>query len=506
MFHWAKWALVAAIAAGVVGASTQKVQAVGETKISDAQLKAYIDGMSEDEQIGQLFISRTPQSPQQGRQAVAKYHLGGLVLFGTDFEAGSAEQLKQTVQSYQAQAKVPLLIATDQEGGTVSRLSSSPSYANSTFPSPQEAYQAGGMSSVLYQAELAAQDLHYIGVNWNFAPIADVAKDPNNYIYDRTFGKSYKETAEYIKQVVPAMQSQGVGATLKHFPGYGAAGDTHTGFAKTTTAYDTLAAQDLLPFKAGIDAGVDGIMVTHIVMTAIDNKYPASLSHKVITGVLRKKLGYKGVIITDGLEMGAIGQFKKANHIPSIDVLALQAGDDALLAEDYATGVPAIKKALAEHKLSHAQIKAADLHLLQLKNKLGLLEASAFIKPNLAVAATNTTKSATIAGALQDPSVKAGTKLLAQVAGHTVASAVLAQDGKFSFDVPLKAKPQRVVVRVAKLHKTLSLPAKGNHQTKKAVAAAKPSGHSLKDSWPLMVVIGGVVIVLFGIVLLRRRR
>lgn len=504
MFHWAKWALVVAVAAGMVTSSTQRVFAVGDTKISDAQLKAYIDDMSEDEQIGQLFISRAPKSPEQGRQDVAKYHLGGLVLFGSDFEAGSAEQLKQTVQSYQAQAKVPLLVATDQEGGTVSRLSSSPSYANSNFPSPQEAYAAGGMSSVLYQAKLAAKDLHYVGVNWNFAPIADVAKDPNNYIYDRTFGKSYQETADYIKQVVPAMQSEGVGATLKHFPGYGAAGDTHTGFAKITTAYDTLAAGDLLPFKAGIDAGVDGIMVTHIVMTAIDAKYPASLSRKVITGVLREKLGYKGVIITDGLEMGAIGQFKQANHIPSIDVLALQAGDDALLAEDYATGVPAIKQAIAKHTLTRAQIKAADLHLLQLKNKLGLLQPSAFIKPTLAVAATNTTKSATIAGVLNDPSVKAGTKLEAQVAGHTVGSAKLAQDGKFSMTVPLKAKPQQVAVSVGKLHKTVSLPAKGNQQHK--TAATTNNGHSLKDSWPLLVVVAGVIVALFGIVLLRRRR
>lgn len=306
------------------------------------------------------------------------------------------------------------------------------------------------MSSVLYQAKLTAQTLKYVGVNWNFAPIADVAKDSSNYIYDRTFGKSYQETADYIKQVVPVMQKQGVGATLKHFPGYGAAGDTHTGFATTSTPYAELEQKDLLPFKAGIAAGVDGIMVTHIVMKAIDDTYPASLSHKVITGVLRKKLGYRGVIITDGLGMGAIGVFKRAHHIASIDVLALQAGDDAVLADDYATAIPAIKAALKNKQLTTKQIQQADLHLLQLKNKLGLLKASDFIPSRLKISQYHLQKkSATAALAVTMPGVKANTKLKVFVHNKLVKTMNLPQSGRLIVKVPRTQKVKKLTFKVA---------------------------------------------------------
>ena len=450
MKHWGMATVGLGLVIGMTWTTQQPVSAVGREHITTADLKTKIKQLSTDEQIGQLFISRAPSTPAQVRSDVAKYHLGGLVLFGTDFQAGSAETLKQTVQSYQAAAKLPLLVATDQEGGTVSRLSDSPSYQNSNFPSPQDADAAGGMSSVLYQAKLTAQTLKYVGVNWNFAPIADVAKEPSNYIYDRTFGKSYQETAAYIKQVVPVMQKQGVGATLKHFPGYGAAGDTHTGFAQINTPYAELEQKDLLPFKAGIAAGVDGIMVTHIVMKAIDDTYPASLSHKVITGVLRKKLGYRGVIITDGLGMGAIGEFKRAHHIASIDVLALQAGDDAVLADDYATAIPAIKAALKNKQLTAKQIQQADLHLLQLKNKLGLLSATDFIPSRLQISQYHLQKkSATAALALTMPGVKANTKLKVFVHDQLVKTMKLPQSGRLNVQVPRTQKVQKLTFKVA---------------------------------------------------------
>ncbi|KRL37831.1 glycoside hydrolase family 3 N-terminal domain-containing protein [Lacticaseibacillus manihotivorans] len=447
---WGIGAVAMGLAMGLALTTKQPVSAVGREQITTADLKQKIDQMSSDEQIGQLFVSHVPATTAQARADVAKYHLGGLVLFGRDFQAGSAETLKQTIDGYQAAAKVPLLIATDQEGGTVSRLSDSPSYQNTNFPSPQDAYEAGGMSSVLYQAKLTAQALKYVGVNWNFAPIADVATSSSNYIYDRTFGKDYQQTADYIKQVVPVMQQQGVGATLKHFPGYGSAGDTHTGFAKTSTPYAELAKKDLLPFKAGIDAGVDGIMVTHIVMQAIDDTYPASLSHKVITGVLRQKLGYQGVIITDGLEMGAIGQFKRAHNIASIDVLALQAGDDALLAEDYATQIPAIKAAIKAHHLTTEQIKAADLHLLQLKNKLGLLKADDYIQPKLQLSQYQLQKkSATASVQVTMPGVKANTKLNVYAKHQLVGTLKLPKSGELAMKVSRTQKVQKLTFKMA---------------------------------------------------------
>lgn len=134
MKHWGMAAVGLGLVIGMTWTTQQPVSAVGRDHITTADLKTKIQQLSTDEQIGQLFISCAPSTPAQVRSDVAKYHLGGLVLFGTDFQAGSAETLKQTVQSYQNAAKLPLLVATDQEGGTVSRLSDSPSYQNSNFP------------------------------------------------------------------------------------------------------------------------------------------------------------------------------------------------------------------------------------------------------------------------------------------------------------------------------------------------------------------------------------
>ncbi|WP_461212882.1 glycoside hydrolase family 3 N-terminal domain-containing protein [Lacticaseibacillus sp. GG6-2] len=436
----------------VAAATTAKaVEAVTLPEISDAQLRTYVNKMSLDEQIGQLFMSRTPSDPAQAQAGVAKYHLGGLVLFGADFKIGSAATLKARVDSYQAKAKIPLLIATDQEGGEVSRFWDSPTLGLKHWPSPQEAYAAGGMAGVLDAAKQTAATLKSVGVNWNFAPIADVAPDPSNYIYDRTFGQGYQATADYIAQVVPAMQDAGVGATLKHFPGYGAAGDTHVGFATVSTPLATLEHQDLLPFKAGIGAGVDGIMVTHIVMKAIDAKYPASLSRKVITGLLRHKLHYDGVIITDGLGMAAITQFRQQYHLASTDVLAVQAGDDAVLNNDYVTGIPAIKAAVAKGTIKRSQIEASDLRILKLKRKLGLLSKAQFIEPHIKLGETTVNKKHTIVhGRVLAKSVAAGSHVSAFAKQHRVATATVADNGDFKLTIPRQVKQQRVMVRVAK--------------------------------------------------------
>nr|WP_175265030.1 glycoside hydrolase family 3 N-terminal domain-containing protein [Lacticaseibacillus nasuensis] len=216
--------IVFALIAGVLMSGPKPVAAA---TITDAQLTDYINRMSLEEQIGQLFVAPTPASPTDAQTAVAKYHLGGLILFGRDLTGKTAAQVATVVRADQAKAKVPLLIATDQEGGSVSRLSSSLTYANTPFPSPQAANRVGGMAKVLAAATTAQKDLAALGVNWNFAPVADVSTNPASFIYARTFGQNYQATADYIKQVVPVMQSTGVGATLKHFPGYGDQGDTH---------------------------------------------------------------------------------------------------------------------------------------------------------------------------------------------------------------------------------------------------------------------------------------
>lgn len=456
-------AIVFALVAGVLLSGPKPAAAA---TITDAQLTDYINRMSLEEQIGQLFVAPTPASPTDAQTAVAKYHLGGLILFGRDLTGKTAAQVAAVVRADQAKAKVPLLIATDQEGGSVSRLSSSLTYANTPFPSPQAANRAGGMAKVLAAARTAQEDLAALGVNWNFAPVADVSTNPASFIYARTFGQNYQVTADYIKQVVPVMQSTGVGATLKHFPGYGDQGDTHVGFATSARPLAQLQQRDLLPFQAGIDAGVDGIMVTHIIMTAIDPNYPASLSAKVVTQLLRKQMHYQNVIITDDLSMGAIGDFTRAHHLATADVLAVQAGNDIILHNDYATGIPAIAAAVAKGTISRQQIQAADLRILQLKRKLNLLAAAQFPAAKLTLTRRKFTKrTLTLQGA-----GPANTTVTAMAGAAKIGTTRTTATGAFSLTLARTARTRHVTLTASSAKRTITIPARRHKQPAKRQA------------------------------------
>lgn len=309
--------------------------------------------MSEDDRIRQMFVVR-PQNADAAKT-------GGVILFAQDMS-----DPKKLISSLQNAAPTPLLVGVDQEGGTVSRLSANPSLTNNRqFPSPQESFAKGGIRGVVDEAGQTAQILHSLGFNWNLAPVADVSQNRESFIYPRTLGQDTKTTAGYIRQVVPAIQQQGVAACLKHFPGYGAAGDTHTGFAEEDEAC-------LEPFEAGIRSGADTILVAHVVVRSIDADLPASLSPK-IHALLRKKLGFKGVIVTDDLAMGAIRQFAENQRVCP-EVLAVKAGNDLIMSENVDSGTAAIEQAIKDKQISQKQINQSVLRILKLKEKLGLLK------------------------------------------------------------------------------------------------------------------------------------
>lgn len=340
---------------------------------TDTQLKQMVKKMPLTEKIGQMYIAPSPAEPAKTQAAVSSYHLGGIVLFGNDFQSQNVEQFKEKLASFQTSAKIPLFIATDQEGGEVSRLSTDPQLTqNRVFPAPQEIYNKKGLAGTITEATEAAKILHSLGINWNFAPVADVSNDPQSFIYARTLGQNYQTTAKYISKVVPAIQRQHVVASLKHFPGYGAAADTHTGFGSTDRSLKDFQKNDFLPFKSGIKSKADTVLIAHIVMQRIDDQLPASLSPKVHR-LLRKKLNFKGVIITDDLGMGAITKYSQEHHVIP-DVLAVKAGNDALLSNNYEQGIPAIEQAVYKGDIKEKQINDSVYKLLKLKRKIGLLQ------------------------------------------------------------------------------------------------------------------------------------
>ena len=168
-------------------------------------------------------------------------------------------------------------------------------------------YNQGGMEAVLSDTRKKAEVLKSVGINAGLFPVADLAGDSSAFIYDRTIGQDAQITASYVKQVVEELQKNKVGSTLKHFPGYGDNGDSHTDIIRDNRSLDDLRQADFLPFQAGIDAGADSILVSHNILTKIDT-VPSSISPK-INEILRKELNFKGVIMTDDLDMAGLADF-----------------------------------------------------------------------------------------------------------------------------------------------------------------------------------------------------
>lgn len=332
-----------------------------------ARAQELLDGMTLEEKVGQMFIARCPET--DAAQLAADYHLGGYILFGRDFKDKTAEQVTTDIQSCQGAAEIPLLIAVDEEGGTVNRVSSNPNLRSSPFRSPQSLYSEGGLELVRSDAQEKCRLLESLGININFAPVCDVSQDPADFIYDRTLGRDAQETSQYVAAVVETMAEEGMGSVLKHFPGYGNNTDTHTGVAYDDRPYDTFLTSDFLPFQAGIAAGADMVLVSHNIVSAMDEASPASLSPEVHR-VLREDLGFTGVIVTDDLVMDGVRDFAGDDEAA---VLAVQAGNDLLCCTDFQTQVPAVLAAVESGEITEEQIDAAVLRVLTMKLRLGIL-------------------------------------------------------------------------------------------------------------------------------------
>lgn len=332
-------------------------------------LDALLDGMTLEEKVGQLFFVRCPAD--SAAEDVETYHLGGYILFGRDTQDKTANELVQTIQSYQDAAAIPLLIGVDEEGGTVVRVSSNPHLRASKFKSPQKLYAAGGMEAILSDAREKDVLLHALGFNVNLAPVADVSTSAGDFIYARAFGQDAAATADYAAQVTAQMAADGMGSVLKHFPGYGNNADTHTGIAVDQRPLETFETADFLPFEVGIAAGgsMTAVLVSHNIVTCMDPDLPASLS-PAVHALLREDLGFDGVVMTDDLAMDAVAAYAGDG---AVAVMALEAGNDLVLTTDYRTQIPKVLEAVESGDLDEAVIDAACRRVLRWKAALGLL-------------------------------------------------------------------------------------------------------------------------------------
>ncbi|MDB0075776.1 glycoside hydrolase family 3 protein [Streptococcus gwangjuense] len=325
-----------------------------------------LDTMTLEEKVGQLFWARVPSNHQI--EDLQSYHLSGYILFGRDFEGRSLEDIKALTKGYQAAAKIPLLIGSDEEGGTVTRISS---ILETPFQSPRALYQQGGMEAVLSDTKQKAELLKSVGINAGLFPVADLARNQSAFIYDRTIGQDAQTTASYVQQVVEELKKSKVGSTLKHFPGYGDNGDSHTAIIQDNRSLDELRQADFLSFQAGIDAGADSVLVSHNILSKIDT-VPSSISPK-ITDLLRKELHFKGVIMTDDFDMAGLADFVSQDEATFQVIVA---GDDLILGSSYQTQIPYLLKKISSGELTEERIDESVRRILTWKYDLGLLGAA----------------------------------------------------------------------------------------------------------------------------------
>lgn len=330
-------------------------------------MELLLNAMTVEEKVGQLFLARCPS--ENALEDIHTYHLGGYILFGQDFDGETPDSFRQKLANYQAASPIPLLIAVDEEGGTVCRVSSHSAFRSSRFPAPRESYAAGGMEQVLAVETEKAALLRDLGINVNMAPVCDIATIPDAFLYQRSLGLEPEETSRFISSTVQILENYNIGSVLKHFPGYGNNEDTHTGMVRDDRTLEELESCDLIPFAAGIDAGADAVLVSHTIAAAFDTELPASLS-PAVHDYLRNVMGFEGIIVTDDLVMEAITETYGPEEAA---VLAVLAGNDLLCSTEYAVQYTAVLEAVQNGRISMEQLNESVLRVLNWKKELGLI-------------------------------------------------------------------------------------------------------------------------------------
>lgn len=359
----------------------EKTKVNGEAKVNDkakpieekklpekTKEEKLLENMSLDEKIGQIFIARCPE--KDAAALAKKHHLGGYILFGRDFKGKTKDAVVKNIQSYQNASAIAMFIAVDEEGGTVNRVSTNKNFRKYPFASPQYLYKHGGMDRIKSDAKEKSELLKSIGINLNFAPVADISTNKNDFIYKRSFAKSPKETAEYVKIVVSVMNEAHMGSVLKHFPGYGNNKDTHTDLVRDKRPMAKFEKEDFIPFKAGIEAKAPVVLVSHNIVEAMDKSAPASIS-PAVHKILREKLGFDGVIITDDLAMQGVKKFVGKKNAA---VLAIKSGADMLCGADFINDIAAVKKAVANGEIDENDLDEHVLRILRAKINLGIFK------------------------------------------------------------------------------------------------------------------------------------
>ncbi|MFC9955616.1 glycoside hydrolase family 3 protein, partial [Streptomyces prasinus] len=390
--------VVAASAAGVMGVTA--TPAVAHKR--DTRLKRIISRMSVEAKIGQLFVpyfygasATSPSQFDQDRnlrelgvrtvaELIAKYHLGGVIYFsGWTNNIQDPRQVADLTNGVQRASlalptPVPSLISIDQEHGVNVRIGS----GATQLPGAMALGAGRSLSDARTAGRISGTELAALGIRQNFAPVADVNVNPANPIINvRSFGADAREVGRMVAAQVTGYQQAGVVACAKHFPGHGDTGeDSHTELPVITHTREEWDRIDAPPFRAAIAAGVDSIMTAHLQVPALDpSNEPATLSPRILQGVLRDELGFGGVIVTDALNMRGVRTKYGDDRVP---VLALKAGADQLLfPPDIDVAYHGVLAAVRGGEITEDRLDESVLRILRVKDKAGLLSGSPYTSP-----------------------------------------------------------------------------------------------------------------------------
>ena len=351
------------------------------TEVTEEEKPSLVDetlaGMTLHEKVCQMmFVTPEELTGEDGvtvagdatRQALENYPVGGIVYFAKNLE--SQDQVKEMIDNSQKYSSIGLFVATDEEGGVVNRLMDT---VGTTYIGSMYYYKDDGDETAYENAYTIANDMSALGFNLDFAPVADVWSNPDNTVIgERAYSDDYAQAAELVGNAVKGFNDGGVMCTLKHFPGHGdTAEDSHYSSAYVHRTKEEIMADEMQPFRSGIEAGAEFVMVGHLIVPDID-EVPATLSYKIATGILRDELKFEGVVITDSFEMESIAD----NY--SVDdavVMSVKAGMDMILQpKDMASAVNSIEQAVADGELSEDRIDESVRRILTLKESRGLLK------------------------------------------------------------------------------------------------------------------------------------
>ncbi|MYL34608.1 beta-N-acetylhexosaminidase [Pontibacillus yanchengensis] len=345
----------------------------------DAEVRKAMEDMTIDDMIAQMMyvgLNGTSLS-QKGKEMIASQHVGGIILLGRNVTGHKqldayVSSIKQANHGYD----VPLFVGVDEEGGRVSRIPS----ALRNIPSSKQIGDQNNPDLSYQVGELLAKKVEQYGFNMDFAPVLDINNNPNNpVIGDRSFGAEPSKVSELGIATMKGIASEGVVPVVKHFPGHGDTSvDSHINLPKINKTLNELDDFELVPFKNAVDEGADMVMVAHILFPELDQTYPATLSKSVITGVLREKLQFDGVVITDDMTMGAISN---EYGMEQAAVLSIKAGSDMVMianpqGDQYESVQQTIKQTVEKGEISKESIEKSVRRILALKQKYNLDEKS----------------------------------------------------------------------------------------------------------------------------------